>query len=330
MAIEPGPACGYEAQMTTPKPSLAPVQVAALYRFTPLPDCASLRAPLLALCQRHGVFGTLLLAPEGINGTIAGTPHALEQVLAHIRALPDCATLDVKFSHAEAMPFHRMKVRLKREIVTMGQENIDPRQSVGTYVEPQDWNALISDPDTIVIDTRNDYEVAIGSFANAINPETTSFRQFPDWFRAHREKLLGTGKKTKVAMFCTGGIRCEKSTAFLKQEGIEDVYHLKGGILKYLETVAEEDSLWRGACFVFDERVSVQHGLSLGDHSLCRACRRPLDAEDRASSHYEEGVSCAHCYAQKSDAQRAAFRERHRQEMRAAAQGRIHIGAKQG
>lgn len=305
-----------------------PVQVAALYRFTRFADCQSLRAPLLNLCRAQGVFGTLLLAPEGINGTIAGTQQAIAQVLAHIRSLPDCASLDVKFSYAQSLPFHRMKVRLKREIVTMGEETIDPRKTVGTYVEPEDWNALISDPDTIVIDTRNDYEVAIGSFERAINPQTTSFREFPAWFRAQRETLLANGKKPKVAMFCTGGIRCEKSTAFLKQEGLEHVYHLKGGILKYLENVREEESLWRGACFVFDERVSVQHGLVPGPHSLCRACRHPLDAQDRQSPLYEEGVSCAHCHAQKSEAQRASFRERHRQEMLAAAQGRSHVGAR--
>ena len=306
------------------------VRVAALYRFTRFEDCAALRAPLESLCRDHGIRGTLLLAHEGINGTIAGTPAGIDAVLAHIRTLPDCADLDVKLSGAETMPFHRMKVRLKREIVTMGEPNIDPMAVVGTYVEPQDWNALIADPDTIVIDTRNDYEVAVGTFEGAIDPKTATFRDFPEWFRSERERLLGEGKPPKVAMFCTGGIRCEKSTAFLKQEGVEDVYHLKGGILKYLETVPEEDSLWRGECFVFDQRVTIGHGLTPGSHALCHACRRPVNAEDQASPLFEEGVSCPACHAERSDEQRASYRERHRQEALAAMRGVAHVGAVRG
>jgi UPF0176 protein len=230
------------------------IAVAALYKFTPFPDPEALRAPLLAACEEHGIKGTLLLAREGINGTIAGTDNALASVLSHIRALPSCADCDVKFSHAPDMPFHRMKVRVKREIVTMGEPDIDPTLSVGHYVDPNDWNALIADPDTLVIDTRNDYEVAVGTFARAVDPATPSFRDFPAWFREHREELL-EGKK-RVAMFCTGGIRCEKSTSFLRAEGVEEVYHLKGGILKYLEQVPEDESLWQGECFV--EAVGVQ------------------------------------------------------------------------
>jgi UPF0176 protein len=303
-------------------------RVAALYRFARLEDCTALRSPLEALCRDHGVRGTLLLAAEGINGTIAGRAAGVDAVLAHIRALPDCADVDVKLSTASAMPFHRMKVRVKREIVTMGQPDIDPRASVGTYVEPQDWNALIADPGTIVIDTRNDYEVAVGTFEGAIDPETATFRDFPAWFRAERERLLGTGETPpKVAMFCTGGIRCEKSTAFLKQEGVEEVFHLKGGILKYLETVPEEESLWRGECFVFDQRVTVGHGLVEGTHALCHACRRPLNVEDRASPLYEEGVSCATCHPERTEEQRASYRERHRQEVLAARRGVAHVGA---
>jgi UPF0176 protein len=252
------------------------ISVAALYQFTPFPDPGSLRAPLLAACEGAGVKGTLLLAREGINGTIAGAPEGLEAVLAHVRALPGCANLDVKISCAPQMPFGKIKVRVKREIVTMGEPEIDPRLSVGTYVDPQDWNALIADPDTLVIDTRNDYEVAIGTFAGAVDPATLSFRDFPQWFRDNREALL-TGKK-KVAMFCTGGIRCEKSTAFLRAEGVEEVYHLKGGILKYLEQVPEDQSLWQGECFVFDERVSLGHGLALGTHTRCQPCGRPFPA----------------------------------------------------
>jgi UPF0176 protein len=239
----------------------------------------------------------LLLAGEGINGTIAGSAAGIAAVLAHVRALPHCAGLDVKYSTAATMPFARMKVRLKREIVTMGVEGIDPLASVGTYVDPHDWNALISDPDTIVIDTRNDYEVEVGTFAGAIDPHTRTFREFPQWFRHERERLLGEGRQAKVAMFCTGGIRCEKSTAFLKGEGVEQVYHLKGGILNYLEKVPEQDSLWQGECFVFDERVSVGHGLAPGSHVLCGPCGRPVDAAGQQSPAYRPGVSCPACFA---------------------------------
>ena len=304
--------------------------VAALYQFTRLTDYAAIREPLEQECRAAGVRGTLLLAPEGVNGTIAGPRAGIDRVLAAIRALPGCAELDVKLSTAATMPFHRMKVRLKREIVTMGQPDIDPLASVGTYVDPQDWNALIADPDTIVIDTRNDYEVAVGTFAGAIDPQTASFRDFPAWFRNERERLLGSGRQPKVAMFCTGGIRCEKSTAFLKQEGVEDVFHLKGGILKYLETVPEDASLWQGECFVFDQRVTVGHGLAEGSYVLCHACRRPVSPQDTASPLYEAGVSCAACHAERSDEQRASYRERHRQETLAAARGVAHVGAADG
>ncbi|UYY59493.1 rhodanese-related sulfurtransferase [Sphingomonas sp. S2-65] len=309
--------------------SPSPLRVAALYRFTRFPDCASMREPLEHLCRAQGVRGTLLLAPEGINGTIAGSEEGIATVLDHIRGLPDCADLDVKLSSAPTMPFHRMKVRLKREIVTMGEPGIDPRASAGTYVEPAQWNALISDPDTILIDTRNDYEVAIGTFQGAVDPKTATFRDFPKWFRRERERLLGAGKQPKVAMFCTGGIRCEKSTAFLKQEGVESVYHLQGGILKYLETVPEAESLWKGECFVFDQRVAIGHGLAQGSHELCHACRRPVSQQDLASPLYEAGVSCAACHGERTEAQRDSYRERHRQEALAAAQGQAHIGAAQ-
>ena len=313
------------------------LRVAALYQFARFADCAALREPLLALCRAQGVRGTLLLAGEGINGTIAGRHDGIARVVDHIRALPGCGQMDVKYSTAATMPFHRMKVRLKREIVTMGQPDLDPLTSVGTYVSPQDWNALIADPETIVIDTRNDYEVAVGTFAGAIDPKTRSFSEFPAWFRGQREALLGKrdgqgkaagqGKAPKVAMFCTGGIRCEKSTAFLKAEGVEEVYHLKGGILQYLEDVPQEQSLWQGECFVFDQRVTIGHGLAQGSHTLCHACRRPVSEVDAASPLYEEGVSCAACHGERSDEQRAAYRERHRQEQLATAKGQVHIGA---
>ncbi|GMN03743.1 rhodanese-related sulfurtransferase [Erythrobacter sp. MTPC3] len=303
-----------------------PIQVAALYRFTRFDDPASLQASLQSACDAAGIKGTLLIAKEGINGTIAGTDNALNSVLETIRALPGCAETEVKFSHADAMPFNRMKVRLKREIVTMGQPDINPNASVGRYVAPEDWNDLISDPDTIVIDTRNDYEVAVGTFKGAVDPQTKSFRDFPAWFREHREELL-EGKK-KVAMFCTGGIRCEKSTSFLRSEGIEDVFHLKGGILKYLETVPEDDSKWEGECFVFDQRVAVKHGLELGSYGLCFACRMPLNEAEMASPDYEAGVSCPHCINDRDDEQRARYAERQRQQQLAKARGEAHIGPK--
>jgi UPF0176 protein len=304
----------------------APVVVAALYQFTHFADCAGLRGPLLRECRAHGIKGTLLLAHEGINGTIAGMPDGLAQVLDHIRALPGCAQIGVKFASAQDMPFHRMKVRIKREIVTMGEPGLDPMGSAGTYVAPADWNALISDPETIVIDTRNDYEVAAGTFSGAIDPKTRSFSDFPGWFRRERDRLLGAGKPPKVAMFCTGGIRCEKSTAFLKAEGVDEVFHLQGGILKYLETIPRDQSLWQGECFVFDQRVAVGHGLEPGTHVLCHACRRPVSPADQASPLYTEGESCPACHAERTSEQRAGYRERHRQEQLAAARGRTHVG----
>jgi UPF0176 protein len=271
--------------MAGPDPELAsgpaqPVRVAALYQFTRFPDVESLKGPLLALCEEQGIRGTLLLAPEGVNGTIAGSDAGIDAVLAHLRALPGCATLDVKESRAAALPFDRMKVRLKREIVTMGEPDIDPL-ATGHYVAPEEWNALIDAPDTIVIDTRNAYEVALGTFKGAIDPETRSFREFPEWFRQFRKDREATqGPMPRVAMFCTGGIRCEKSTAFLKAEGIDEVYHLKGGILAYLEQVPPEQSRWEGECFVFDQRVTVDHALQPGNRALCKRCQGLIASED--------------------------------------------------
>lgn len=304
-----------------------PICVAALYQFTRFDDCAAIQTPLAAACRSVSVKGTLLLAPEGINGTIAGSDAAIDHVLAHIRALRGCAALDVKKSRAATMPFHRMKVRIKREIVTMGEPGIDPLVDVGAYVAPQDWNALIDDPETIVIDTRNDYEVALGSFAGAIDPGTRTFRDFPEWVRAHRDEWHEDGKQPKIAMFCTGGIRCEKATAFLKAEGLDEVYHLKGGILAYLENVAAEESRWRGECFVFDERVAVGHGLEPGSHALCRACRMPISEEARRSPLFVEGVACPACHDERSDEQRERYAERHRQALLAEARGVVHVGA---
>ncbi|MHC0052203.1 oxygen-dependent tRNA uridine(34) hydroxylase TrhO [Actibacterium sp. D379-3] len=299
------------------------IPVVALYHFTRFSDPSALRGPLLALCQAQGVHGSLLLAAEGINGTIAGPRAGLDAVLAHIRALPGCDDLEWKESQAAEMPFGKMKVRLKREIVTMGQPDVDPRARVGHYVAPQDWNDLIASPDVAVIDTRNDYEVSIGTFEGAIDPGTRSFGEFPEWWAQNKHRF----HNKRIAMFCTGGIRCEKSTNFLLGQGVEDVFHLKGGILKYLEETPQDESLWHGECFVFDERVSVGHGLAEGPHSLCRACRRPLTPEDLKRPEYEEGVSCHHCVGDHTEERRARFRERQRQIALARARGARHIGA---
>lgn len=286
-----------------------PLTVAALYHFARLADPAARQGPLLDLCRAQGLCGTLLLAPEGVNGTIAGPRAGILAVLDHIRAWPGFAGLDWKESAADAPPFARMKVRLKAEIVTMGQPDMDPATTTGHYVAPRDWNALIAAPDVVVIDTRNDYEVQIGTFQGAVDPGTKSFRDFPAWWTDNAHRFQGK----RIAMFCTGGIRCEKSTNYLISQGVDQVYHLQGGILKYLEDVPQKDSAWQGECFVFDQRVSLTHGLAQGRHGLCHACRRPLAPEDRARPEFEDGVSCHRCADEYSDADRARFRERQRQ-----------------
>ena len=296
--------------------------VAALYHFTRFDDPVALQGPLLDLCKSNGVMGTLLLANEGVNGTIAGDRVGIDTVLAHLRALPGCSDLEHKESSATVAPFHRMKVRLKKEIVTMGQPDVDPVARVGNYVDPADWNDLISAPDVAVIDTRNDYEVAIGTFEGAVDPETKSFGEFPAWWEKNKHRF----HNKKVAMFCTGGIRCEKSTNYLLGQGVEDVYHLKGGILKYLEEVPQEDSKWDGDCFVFDARVSVGHGLEEGPHILCHACRRPIVPEDRDNPSFEQGVSCHQCIDETTDTDKARFRERQKQMQLAKERGTHHIG----
>jgi UPF0176 protein len=297
--------------------------VAAFYHFAPLADPAALRAPLLALGHGAALRGSILLAPEGINGTVAGPAGGIAALLAHLRALPGCATLVSKESAARTQPFGRLKIRLKREIVTMGRPDISPHAGTGTYVAPADWNALISAPDVAVIDTRNSYEVAIGSFVGAIDPGTRAFGDFPAWWAAHKPAFKGK----RIAMFCTGGIRCEKATALLRSEGVEDVYHLRGGILKYLEEVPADQSLWQGGCFVFDQRVAVGHGLVADTgHSLCHACRQPLTPADRAHPDYQEGVACHRCAADQTETQRARFRERQRQIDIARARGQTHLG----
>lgn len=296
--------------------------VAALYHFTRFSDPDGLRPAIVELCEGHGIRGTLLVAQEGINGTVAGNRAGIDALLAHLRALPGCSDLEHKESAASEMPFNRMKVRLKREIVTMGQPDVDPRARTGHYVKPEDWNDLILSEDVAVIDTRNDYEIAIGTFEGAIDPSTKSFGEFPAWWEANKDRF----HNKRVAMFCTGGIRCEKSTNYLLGQGVEDVYHLQGGILKYLEEVPEKDSTWDGECFVFDGRVSVGHGLKEGDLKLCYACRRPLQPEDLRREEYELGVSCHQCLSETSTEDKERFRERQKQIKLAAKRGEKHIG----
>ena len=301
---------------------MSQVVVVALYHFVTLDNYAELRNPLLEFLQENNIKGTLLLAKEGVNGTVAGSQEAVDALISWFKADKRFDGLSYKLSYDDEMPFLRTRVKLKKEIVTMGVEGIDPKHIVGTYVKPKDWNALISDPEVVLIDTRNDYEIEIGTFKDAINPNTTTFREFP----AYIKENFSPEKHKKVAMYCTGGIRCEKSTAFLKENGFEDVYHLDGGILKYLEEVPEEDSLWEGECFVFDNRVSVNHALEKGKYDQCHACRLPITEEDMAHAHYERGVSCPKCYGKKSDAQRARFAEREKQMQLARERGESHIG----
>tara|TARA_B110000003_G_scaffold215933_1_gene215328 strand:+ start:2324 stop:3229 length:906 start_codon:yes stop_codon:yes gene_type:complete len=298
------------------------VIVAALYHFTKFSDYKKLQDPLRKICNSEGIKGSLLIAYEGINGTISGSRSGIDAVLKHIRSMPGCSNLEHKESFACEIPFKRMKVKLKKEIVTMGQPHIDPTLNVGNYIEPSDWNNLISQDDVIVIDTRNDYEVAIGSFDGAIDPETKSFGEFPEWWEENRSKY----QDKRVAMFCTGGIRCEKSTNFLLNEGVKDVYHLKGGILKYLEEVPEKNSKWNGECFVFDSRVSVKHGLEEGIYNLCYACRMPLAPDDFKKEEFEKGVSCHLCIDSNDDERKERFRERQYQIELADKRGKHHIG----
>ena len=295
--------------------------VAALYKFVRLPDYVSLRDALYDTMVANQVKGTLLLAEEGINGTICGPREGVDAVKAFLDADGRFDNLSYKESFSEELAFYRTKVKLKKEIVTMGVEGVDPAHIVGTYVKGDDWNQLISDPDTILIDTRNDYEVAIGTFKHAVNPNTTTFREFPAWAAENLDKT----KHKKVAMFCTGGIRCEKSTAYLKEQGFEEVYHLDGGILKYLEEMPQENSLWQGECFVFDQRVAVKHGLEQGSYDQCYACRMPLSAEELASELYVKGLSCPHCYDKTTEQQKASFAERQRQVELAKQRGEKHI-----
>ncbi len=299
-----------------------PLLVVTFYRFTDLKDHAVLQVPLEACCAANDVRGIILLANEGINSTIAGPRAGVMAVLDLLRADSRLANLTWKESTASSQPFRKMRVRLKQEIVTMGVEGIDPNQIVGTYVKPEDWNALISDPEVIVIDTRNDYEVEIGTFEGSVDPNIKSFGELPKWLEAQ----IDTGTQPRVAMFCTGGIRCEKSTALLKQAGVKEVYHLEGGILKYLEYISEDESLWKGQCFVFDERVSVGHNLEVGSYDLCRSCRCPVGEEDKQSPHYRQGVSCPRCHDQTTDEQKIRFAQRQLQIELSQSRGESHLG----
>ena len=302
---------------------------AAFYKFVDLPDFADRRAPLLAFCEAHNVKGLILLAREGINSTIAGMPEDVHAVMAYLRQAPQLANLEHKESWTSKAPFHRMKVRLKKEIVTLGVEGISPTKRVGQYVKPEDWNDLISSPDVVLIDTRNDYEVEIGTFKGAIDPQIQSFSQLPSWVEKAKSLEAQNGRKPRVAMFCTGGIRCEKSTSLMLEHGFEDVYHLQGGILKYLELVPPEKSLWEGECFVFDERVSVGHGLLPGQHELCRCCREPLPPGAKETPMFELGVSCPRCHGHTSEEQKQSARERQKQWEIAKARQINHIGTPQ-
>ena len=297
--------------------------VCALYRFVSLDDYKALQTPLLDIMNTNQVKGTLLLASEGINGTIAGDQKGIDNVLNWLKSDPRLTNLTVKLSFDSENPFYRTKVKLKKEIVTMGVEGIDPNRTVGTYVKPKDWNALISDPDVLLVDTRNDYETSIGTFKNAVDPKTTNFREFPEYVKDN----LDPSKHKKVAMFCTGGIRCEKSTAYLKEQGFDEVYHLEGGVLKYLEEVPEEETMWQGECFVFDNRVSVNHQLEKGQYDQCHGCRLPITEEDKKSDKYMQGVSCHHCHDSLSEEQKARFLEREKQIRLSKERGQAHIGS---
>ncbi len=299
------------------------IVVCALYKFTALDDYQALRLPLQQLMDNHHIKGTLLLAKEGINGTVAGPQAGIDALLSWFNSDSRLQGLDYKLSYHDTPPFFRARVKLKKEIVTMGVEGLDPTKTVGTYIKPKDWNQLISSPDVILIDTRNDYEIAIGTFKNAINPKTQSFREFPEFAKQH----LDPTQHKRIAMVCTGGIRCEKSTAYLKEQGFDEVYHLKGGILKYLEEIPEEDSLWKGECFVFDNRVSVNHSLEKGRYDMCHGCRHPITEEEKQSPLYTQGVSCPYCHETLTEVQKQRFSEREKQMQLAKTRGQVHLGS---
>jgi UPF0176 protein len=297
--------------------------VCALYRFVALENYQQIQQPLLDIMNKNDVKGTILLASEGINGTVAGSRESIDSVISWLKSDSRLDNLTTKESYDVENPFYRTKVKLKKEIVTMGVVGIDPNRTVGSYVKPKDWNALISDPEVLLVDTRNDYEISIGTFKNAVDPKTTNFREFP----AYVKENLDPAKHKKVAMFCTGGIRCEKSTAYLKEQGFDEVYHLEGGVLKYLEEVPEEETMWKGECFVFDNRVSVNHQLEKGQYDQCHGCRLPITEEDKQSEKYMEGVSCHQCFDAITGAQKERFSQRELQMRLAKERGEDHIGS---
>jgi len=303
------------------------ILVAALYKFVEIDDLLSLQSNLYEICEKNNIMGTILIANEGINGTISGKTNELNQTISLLKSDKRFANIEIKYSSTDKQPFHRMKVRLKKEIVTIGLPEINPNKKVGTYVKPDDWNDLISDPDVVVIDTRNKYETKIGSFHNALDPETSSFREFPDWVKKFKSSKENANKK--IAMFCTGGIRCEKASSLMKEEGFEDVYHLQGGILKYLETIDKENSLWNGECFVFDQRVCLTDELEVGSYKMCFACRMPITEEEMQNEKYIEGISCIYCYDKTTKEKKERFGSRQRQILLAKERGEKHLGGKQ-
>ena len=303
------------------------ILVAALYKFVEIDDLLSLQSNLYEICEKNNIMGTILIANEGINGTISGKTNEINQTISLLKSDKRFTNIEIKYSSTDKQPFHRMKVRLKKEIVTIGLPEINPNNKVGTYVKPDDWNDLISDPNVVVIDTRNKYETKIGSFQNALDPETSSFREFPDWVKKFKSSKENANKK--IAMFCTGGIRCEKASSLMKEEGFEDVYHLQGGILKYLETIDKENSLWNGECFVFDQRVCLTDELEVGSYKMCFACRMPITEEEMQNEKYIEGISCIYCYDKTTKEKKERLGSRQKQILLAKERGEKHLGGKQ-
>jgi UPF0176 protein len=308
-------------------PNKNEILVAALYKFVEIGDLLSLQNNLYKICEENNIMGTILIADEGINGTISGKHNEIKETISSLTNDNRFSNIEIKYSSTDKQPFHRMKVRLKKEIVTIGLPEINPNKKVGKYVKPEDWNELISDPNVVVIDTRNKYETKIGSFQNALDPETSSFREFPDWVKKFKNSEDNTNKK--IAMFCTGGIRCEKASSLMKEEGFEDVYHLQGGILKYLETVDKENSLWNGECFVFDQRVCLTDELEVGSYKMCFACRMPITEEEMQNEKYIEGISCIYCYDKTTEEKKERFGSRQKQILLAKKRGEKHLGGKQ-
>ena len=308
-------------------PNKNEILVASLYKFVEINDLLSLQDNLYNICEENNIMGTILIANEGINGTISGKHNEIKETISSLISDNKFSNIEIKYSSTDKQPFHRMKVRLKKEIVTIGLPEINPNKKVGTYVKPEDWNELISDPNVVVIDTRNKYETKIGSFENALYPETSSFREFPDWVKKFKKSKENTNKK--IAMFCTGGIRCEKASSLMKEEGFKDVYHLQGGILKYFEKTNKENSLWNGECFVFDQRVCLTDELKVGSYKMCFACRMPITEEEMLNKKYIEGISCIYCYDKTTKEKKERFGSRQKQILLAKERGEKHLGGKQ-